>query len=83
MIEDDAGTCKVVIDPQVPGFHYYSQLIALVSVAQPVSASFYCSGKMLSGIEIPEAGFVFLLLRTYHMAKSDGSGIFPRKQVPD
>lgn len=49
------GEWTVTTDPLVVGFHYYFLIIDGVSVADPMSDSFYGCGVMTSGIEIPEA----------------------------
>jgi len=59
LTKDNSGIWSVITDPQEPGLHYYSLLIDGVSVADPASESFYGSGKMMSGIDIPEAGIDF------------------------
>ncbi|MFZ2794165.1 MAG: alpha/beta hydrolase-fold protein [Prolixibacteraceae bacterium] len=56
LVKNEAGVWKVITDPQVPGFHYYSLIIDGVVVADPASESFYGMGRMASGIEIPEEG---------------------------
>ncbi len=48
-------------DPQVPGFHYYRVFIDGAEVGDPSSEMFYGTGKMTSGIEIPEKGVDFYL----------------------
>lgn len=53
LVMNESGVWKVVTDPQVPGFHYYSLITDGVSVADPASESFYGMGTMASGIEIP------------------------------
>jgi enterochelin esterase family protein len=56
LVRDEKGMWTVTTEPQDPGFHYYSLLIDSVSVADPASDSFFGTGKMSSGIEIPEKG---------------------------
>jgi len=63
MTRDSSGTWTVTTDPQVPGYHYYSLVIDGVAVADPASQSFYGTGRMSSGIEIPEAGVDFYDVR--------------------
>jgi enterochelin esterase-like enzyme len=48
-------------DPQVPGFHYYRVFLDGAEVSDPSSEMFYGTGKMTSGIEIPEKGVDFYL----------------------
>lgn len=57
------GIWNVQTDPIEPGFHYYSLVIDGVSVCDPASDAFYGMGRMASGIEIPEAGVDFYLLK--------------------
>jgi enterochelin esterase-like enzyme len=53
---DEKGMWTGTTEPQDPGFHYYSLMVDSVSVADPASDSFFGTGKMSSGIEIPEKG---------------------------
>lgn len=46
----------VTTEPQDPGSNYYCLVIDSVSVADPASDSFFGTGRMSSGIEIPEKG---------------------------
>jgi enterochelin esterase-like enzyme len=48
-----------VTAPQDPGFHYYQLTIDGVAVADPNSETFYGTSRVVSGIEIPEAGVDF------------------------
>jgi enterochelin esterase-like enzyme len=50
------GVWTVTTEPLVVGFHYYTLLINGVQVADPASETFFGSGWMNSGIEIPEQG---------------------------
>ena len=63
MTKDDQGVWSVTTNPQVPGFHYYSLVIDGVKVVDPASDTFYGMGRDASGIEIPEAGVNFHLLK--------------------
>ena len=63
MTKDDQGVWCVTTNPQVPGFHYYSLVIDGVKVADPASDTFYGMGRDASGIEIPEKGVDFHLLK--------------------
>ncbi len=54
MTRNAQGQWEVTTPPIVPGFHYYSLIIDGVSVSDPNSKPFFGSGKMMSGIEIPE-----------------------------
>jgi len=53
---DEKGVWTGTTEPQDPGFHYYSLIIDSIAVADPASDSFFGTGKMSSGIEIPEKG---------------------------
>ena len=59
LVRSESGVWRVITDPQVPGFHYYSLIIDGAVVADPASESFYGMGRMASGIEIPEKGIDF------------------------
>jgi enterochelin esterase-like enzyme len=59
LTRDEKGLWAGTTEPQDPGFHYYSLVIDSVSVADPNSDSFFGTGKMSSGIEIPEKGVEF------------------------
>jgi len=63
MTRAEDGTWSVTIPPQVPGFHYYDLVIDGVPVNDPGSETFYGSGRLSSGIEIPEAGVDFYQLK--------------------
>jgi len=53
---DEKGVWTGTTEPQDPGFHYYSLVIDSVSVIDPASDVFFGTGRMSSGIEIPEKG---------------------------
>lgn len=55
MNRDEKGLWTVVIPAQVPGFHYYALVVDGVSINDPASETFYGCGKMMTGIDIPEA----------------------------
>lgn len=55
MARSDNGLWSVTIPAQVPGFHYYALVVDGVSVNDPASETFYGCGKMMTGIDIPEA----------------------------
>jgi len=57
------GRWYVLTPPIPPGFQYYSVAVDSVAFSDPASESFYGSGRMSSGIEIPEAGVDFHELR--------------------
>jgi enterochelin esterase-like enzyme len=63
MQKDESGIWTVTTTPQDPGFHYYSLVIDGVRVADPASQTYYGSGWMSSGIEIPEAGVDFYMVK--------------------
>ncbi len=46
----------VITKPLVPGFHYYWLVVDGVRVADPASESYFGTGKMTSGIEVPTPG---------------------------
>ena len=58
---DKDGNWTATTDPQVPGFHYYRVFIDGAEVSDPSSEMFYGTGKMTSGIEIPEKGVDYYL----------------------
>src|SRR4030042_4523220 len=45
--------------PLDPGFHYYTLKINGVDVADPASETFFGASRVMSGIEVPEAGVNF------------------------
>ena len=59
--KDDQGNWTATTEPQVPGFHYYRVFIDGAEVNDPSSETFYGTGKMTSGIEIPEEGVDYYL----------------------
>jgi enterochelin esterase-like enzyme len=59
MTKDGNELWTVTTDPLVPGFHYYFLIIDGLPVADPASQSYYGTGKMSSGIEVPEKGVDF------------------------
>jgi enterochelin esterase-like enzyme len=59
LTKDENNIWEVTTNPLVPGFHYYFLIIDGVPVADPASQSFYGTGKMTSGIEVPEKGVDF------------------------
>ncbi len=63
MQKDDKGVWTVTIEPQDPGFHYYSLVMDGFKVADPASESFFGMGRMASAIDIPEAGVDFYLVK--------------------
>jgi enterochelin esterase-like enzyme len=63
MVKGNDGFWTVTTEPQVPGFHYYSLVLDGVSVVDPSSETFYGTSRESSGIEIPEAGVDFHLVK--------------------
>jgi enterochelin esterase family protein len=61
MVKGADGAWTVVTEPLAPGFHYYSLIIDGVAVADPASDSYFGTGKMSSGIEVPSPGEDFYL----------------------
>jgi enterochelin esterase-like enzyme len=61
MVKGSEGYWTVTTDPLVVGFHYYTIIIDGLAVADPSSESFFGSGSMQSGIEVPEAGVDYYL----------------------
>ena len=57
----DDGFWTATTEPQVPGFHYYRVFIDGAEVNDPSSETYYGTGKMASGIEIPEKGVDYYL----------------------
>ncbi len=57
------GIWTVRTEPIEPGFHYYFLVIDDVPVADPASRSFFGTGKMTSGIDIPEKGVDFYSIK--------------------
>jgi enterochelin esterase-like enzyme len=54
MTRNEDGSWGVTIPPQVVGFHYYALLIDGAQVADPSTYTFFGSGWLNGGIEIPE-----------------------------
>jgi para-nitrobenzyl esterase len=57
------GVWSVTTPPLVVGFHYYSLLLDGVAVNDPGSHAFFGTGKDASGIEVPEDGVDYYLVR--------------------
>lgn len=75
------GIWTVITDPLAPGFHYYWMTVDGATVADPASESYFGTGKMCSGIEVPSPGEDFYLPRDvphgdvrahYYFAKTTG-----------
>ncbi len=63
MVKGADGVWTVRTEPVEPGFHYYFLVIDDVPVADPASQSFFGTGKMSSGIDIPEKGADFYAIK--------------------
>jgi enterochelin esterase-like enzyme len=63
LTKGEDGFFTGVTAPQDPGFHYYQITVDGVAAADPNSESFFGSGNVRSGIEIPEAGVNFYEIR--------------------
>jgi len=57
----EGGFWTATTDPLVPGFHYYRVFIDGAEVNDPGSETYYGTGKMTSGIEVPEKGVDYSL----------------------
>jgi enterochelin esterase family protein len=57
------GDWSVTTRPQVPGFHYYWLVVDGEMVNDPASETFFGVGKQSSGIEVPEAGVDFYVVK--------------------
>jgi enterochelin esterase family protein len=52
----DNGVWTIVTSPLAPGFHYYTLYVDGAIVSDPASDSYFGTGKMSSGIEVPSSG---------------------------
>jgi enterochelin esterase-like enzyme len=59
LTKGEDGVFTGITAPQDPGFHYYQLTIDGFAAADPASESFFGSGNVRSGIEIPDAGVDF------------------------
>ncbi|WP_372652352.1 alpha/beta hydrolase [Draconibacterium sp.] len=59
LTKGDDGVWTGVTKPQDPGFHYYTLKINGVDVADPYTETFFGASRIMSGMEIPEAGVDF------------------------
>lgn len=59
MVKDGNGIWTVRTEPIEPGFHYYFLVVDDLPVADPASQSFFGTGKMTSGIDMPGPGTDF------------------------
>ena len=57
----DDGVWAITTSPLAPGFHYYSITVDGATVSDPASESYFGTGKMSSGIEVPSPGEDFYL----------------------
>src|SRR5688572_18577449 len=78
LVRDEKGIWGVITEPQDPGFHYYSLMIDSVSVADPASDSFFGTGKMSSGIEIPEKGVDYYTVKDVPHGEVRGKWYFSK-----
>ncbi len=63
LVKGPDGIWSVTSGPIVPGFHYYYFNIDGVTVDDPASHTFYGVGKDSSGIDVPENGVDFYLVK--------------------
>jgi RNA polymerase sigma factor (sigma-70 family) len=63
MARGDDGYWAVTTATLVPGFHYYHFVVDGAAVADPASESFFGVSKMVSGLEVPDAGVDFYHLK--------------------
>lgn len=75
------GVWTVTTSPLAPGFHYYSITVDGATVSDPASDSYFGTGRMSSGIEVPSPDQDFYLPKGvphgdirahYYFAKSTG-----------
>lgn len=59
LTKGDDGFWTGTTAPLDPGFHYYTLRINGVNVNDPASETFFGSGRVMSGIEVPEEGVDF------------------------
>ncbi len=81
MAKGPDGVWTVTTDPLAPGFHYYSITVDGATVSDPASESYFGTGRMSSGIEVPSPGEDFYLPKDvphgdirahYYFARSTG-----------
>jgi len=63
LTKGEDGLWTGVTAPLDPGFHYYSLRINGVEVNDPSSETFFGAGRVMSGIEVPEEGVDFYLVK--------------------
>jgi len=61
MTKGPDGVWTVTTLPLAPGFHYYTLEVDGATVSDPASESYFGTGKMSSGIEVPSPGEGFYL----------------------
>lgn len=61
MTEESNGVWTVTTAPLAPGFHYYTLKVDGAVVSDPASETYFGTGKMSSGIEVPSPGEDFYL----------------------
>ncbi len=81
MTKEADGVWTVTTSPLAPGFHYYSIMVDGATVSDPASDSYFGTGRMSSGIEVPSPDQDFYLPKDvphgdirahYYFAKSTG-----------
>jgi enterochelin esterase family protein len=63
MVKDTAGVWEVTTDPVAEAFHYYTFSIDGVAVCDPLNQTFHDMGRMANGIDIPEKGVDYYLVK--------------------
>jgi enterochelin esterase family protein len=61
MTKGTDGVWTLTTSPLAPGFHYYSITVDGATVSDPASESYFGTGRMSSGIEVPSPGEDFYL----------------------
>ena len=59
LTKGEDGFWTGITEPLDPGFHYFTLRIDGVDVCEPSSETFFGSGRVMSGIEVPEEGVDF------------------------
>jgi enterochelin esterase family protein len=63
MTRGEDGVWRVTTPPLEPGFHYYTLSVDGLSINDPGSHTFFGAGRDISGIEVPEPGVDYHLLK--------------------
>jgi enterochelin esterase family protein len=63
MVKDTAGVWEATTDPVAEAFHYYTIYIDGVAVCNPSTLTFYDMGRMANGLDIPEKGVDYYLVK--------------------